>query len=87
MARAKLNKGEIAGIRLLADLFVISDLKKNVLSKHEGMTPELLLKLTNDLKSQCPKVFAAEIELQKQIKEVRKIWLDNFIGSKETDNE
>ena len=85
MAKTKLNKGEIAGVRLLADLFVISDLKKNVLSKHECMTPELLVKLDNDLKSRCPKIFAAEIELQKQIKEVRQVWLEELTKEQPND--
>lgn len=77
MARAKLNKGERDGIRLLADLFVIRDLQKNVLSNHDVIKPHLP-ELESRLKNSCPKVFAAEIELQKQIKAVRQVWLDKL---------
>jgi|GEM_PF-6630978 len=74
MARNQLNKGERDGIRLLADLFVIKDLTKNVLEKDKHISPHLK-DLDIILKKAVPKVFAAEVELQKQIKEVRQYWL------------
>ncbi|MEC4724531.1 hypothetical protein HWQ46_03085 [Shewanella sp. D64] len=77
MARAKLNKGERDGIRLIADLFVIEDLKKNVLAKSVALAPHLP-ELEITLLNAVPKVYAAQSELQKQIKEVRKYWLSEF---------
>jgi hypothetical protein len=74
MARAKLNRGEVAGIRLLADLFVIRDLEKNVLGKNEQVQPHIK-ELEQRLKKSAPKVFAAEAELQKQISLVRTQWI------------
>lgn len=41
MARAILNRGELAGIRLVADLFVIRELEKNVLAKNEHVKPHI----------------------------------------------
>ncbi|PKG73166.1 hypothetical protein CXF86_19135 [Shewanella sp. GutCb] len=77
MARAKLNKGERDGIRLIADLFVIEDLKKNVLAKSVALAPHLP-ELETTLLNAVPKVYEAQSELQKQIKEVRKYWLSEF---------
>ncbi|TVP15385.1 hypothetical protein [Shewanella sp. KCT] len=74
---AKLNKGELEGIRLLADLFVIRDLQKNVLSKHAVIVPHLE-ELESNLKKAVPKVFAAEVEFKKQINQVRKYWLQKL---------
>ncbi len=79
MAQAKLNQGEIAGIRLLADLFVIRDLEKNVLGKNEHVKPHIK-ELEQRLKKSVPKVFAAEAELQKQISLVRAQWLREWEG-------
>lgn len=79
MAQAKLNQGEIAGIRLLADLFVIRDLEKNVLAKNEHVKPHIKA-LEQRLKKTVPKVFAAEAELQKQIHLVRAQWLREWEG-------
>jgi hypothetical protein len=77
MSRSKLNKGERDGIRLIADLFVIEDLKKNVLAKSVTLAPHLP-ELEITLLNAVPKVYAAHSELQKQIKEVRKYWLSEF---------
>lgn len=77
MARAKLNKGEIAGIRLIADLFVIRELKAKVFAKDEHLKDHLE-GLDSALARACPKTFAAGDELQKQIKDVRKVWLEEL---------
>jgi hypothetical protein len=77
MSRSTLNKGERDGIRLLADFFVIRDLQKNVLSMNDAIKPHLS-ELESNLKKSCPKVFAAEVELQKQIKTVRQVWLEEL---------
>ncbi|MFB2661808.1 hypothetical protein [Shewanella mangrovisoli] len=79
MARAKLNQGEVAGIRLIADLFVIRELEKNVLGKNEHIKPHIK-ELEQRLKKSVPKVFAAEAELQKQISLVRAQWLRELEG-------
>lgn len=79
-----LNQGEIDGIRLLADLFVIRDLQKNVLSRHDVVKPHIS-ELESKLKNSVPKVFLAEMELQKQINEVRETWIK--LLSKECTNE
>lgn len=73
---AKLTKGEIAGVRLIADLFVVNELIKNVLSEH--MTEEQLQGLKKHLTKSVPKVYLAEAELQKQIQEVRNIWIEEL---------
>lgn len=73
---AKLTAGEMAGIRLIADLFVINDLIKNVLGQH--ITEEQCQKLKRDLVKDAPKIYLAEAELQKKIQEVRKIWIEEF---------
>ncbi|MGI2222344.1 hypothetical protein [Shewanella oncorhynchi] len=79
MARAILNRGELAGIRLVADLFVIRELEKNVLAKNEHVKPHIKA-LDQRLKKAVPKVFAAEAELQKQIHLVRAQWLRELEG-------
>lgn len=74
MARAKLNQGEVAGIRLIADLFVLRELKMNVLAKNMHFKIHLN-ELEEHLKTCAPKVFAAEEELQKQINLVKDYWI------------
>ncbi|MGK4302786.1 hypothetical protein ACSMFS_02740 [Shewanella xiamenensis] len=78
MARAKLNQGEIAGIRLLADFFVVSGLI-DVLAEDQRLHQHIP-KLKQQLNKSVPKVFAAEVELQKQIKEVREYWQHELGG-------
>ncbi len=73
MAKTKLTKGEIAGIRLIADVFVVNDLKKNVLAKSKA-APHLK-ELEASLAKACPILNVAADELQKQIQAVRAQWL------------
>jgi hypothetical protein len=86
MTKKKLTKGEVAGIRLIADLFVINDLIKNVFAKHDCMKGSL-----SELKAaainSAPGIGLAEEELQKQIKEVRAIWLQELSKNEEQSND
>lgn len=73
----KLNKGQIDGIRLIADLFVIDDIIKNVFNKD----PEFARyseKLRKHLQNKVPMPFEAGEELQRQIKLVRREWLERL---------
>lgn len=76
---AKLTKGQIDGIRLIADTFVVRDLMKNVLAPN-GIDIE---SLETHLKKKTPKLFAAEVELQKQIQDVRQYWLEALTNNEE----
>lgn len=76
----KLTQGEIKGIRLLADVFVIRDLQRNVLAKSEPFKP-YLEGLESNLKERIPDVFTAEKEFKKQLDEVRQYWLDELTKS------
>ncbi|HFQ5182516.1 TPA: hypothetical protein ACGUW2_004537 [Vibrio vulnificus] len=73
----KLTKGEVQGIRLIADLFVINDLMKNVFSQDEDMKSHVS-GLKSSIAKACPKFELAEKELQKQIKDVRAVWLESL---------
>ncbi|CAM3901238.1 hypothetical protein [Rheinheimera salexigens] len=70
---AKLSKQKVAGIRLIADIFVIEDLIKEVISKSEGYSDKVE-ELREHLKKHVPEPFEAANELQRQIKEARSIW-------------
>ncbi|MGD8172169.1 hypothetical protein ACQEXU_10950 [Vibrio sp. TRT 21S02] len=74
---AKLTKGEIQGIRLIADVFVLNDLLKNFFAKDEDMKDHVE-GLNESVKKACPKFELAQQELQKQIKEVRKVWFQEL---------
>ncbi|MEZ9430741.1 hypothetical protein AB4247_20950 [Vibrio splendidus] len=50
----KLTKGEVQGIRLIADLFVINDLMKNVFSQDEDMKNHVS-GLKSSIAKACPK--------------------------------
>lgn len=69
---AKLTQGEKDGIRLIADVFVVRELMKNVLTPN-GIDIE---GLEAHLKKRTPKLFSAEVELQQQIKDVRQYWFE-----------
>lgn len=77
---AKLTKGEIQGIRLIADVFVLNDLMNNVLAKDEAFKDHMD-GLKAHMNKACPKFQLAQDELQKQIQEVRKTWIEE-IGKK-----
>ncbi len=72
----ELTQGEIAGIRLIADMFVVRELMKNVLAPNGVDAKELEAHLIK----KTPKLFLAEVELQKQIQDVRKYWLKALTG-------
>ncbi len=76
---AKLTQGEISGIRLIADTFVVRDLMKNVLAPN-GVDIE---SLEIHLRHKTPKLFAAEVELQEQIQDVRKFWIESLMHESE----
>lgn len=76
---AKLTKGQKDGIRLIADIFVIEDILKNVFSKDKTLSPHAKA-LREHLQSKIPLPFEAEQELKQQIKLVREEWLEQ-IGS------
>lgn len=73
-----LTKGNIEGIRLIADLFVINDLKAKVLKEH--LSEEHMSELIKRLESKVPDVFEAGEELKKQISEVRQTWLEMLMN-------
>ena len=79
---AKLSKGQIDGIRLIADLFVIEDIIKNVLNKDPQIAP-YSEKLRNHLQSKVPAPFEAEKELHRQIKLVRREWMARLLKDPE----
>lgn len=73
----KLTKGQIEGIRLIADLFVIDDMIKNVFNKD----PELAKHgkaYREHMQKEVPAIFMAEAELKRQIELVRKEWLKHL---------
>lgn len=74
---SKLTKGEVQGIRLIADLFAVSDVARHL---EEVDTTELFAAkgLMEHVKMKCPKLALAESELQKQIKDVRRVWLEEL---------
>ncbi|MFV0511321.1 MAG: hypothetical protein ACK5M8_19040 [Shewanella algae] len=75
--RAKLNKGELAGIRLVADAIVLAEVKK-FFATHPAMTSKHIEALDKELAQASPKVCAATDELQKQITAVRASWKDSL---------
>lgn len=73
----KLTKGEVQGIRLMADLFAVNDVAKHL--EDVDTTGLFTAKgLIEHVKITCPKLALAESELQKQIKDVRRIWLEEL---------
>ncbi|AWX98695.1 hypothetical protein A8139_00820 [Marinomonas primoryensis] len=82
MAKKKLTKGQIEGIRLVADIFMIRDLDKNVMKNDKNLAKhsEDLMK---HLEKEVPILFVAEAELKKQYGEVRKYWLEKLLQCKD----
>ncbi|EMF7386099.1 hypothetical protein V8073_005204 [Vibrio parahaemolyticus] len=74
---AKLTKGEIQGIRLIADVFVLNDLLKNFFAKDADMKDHVE-ELSKSVKKACPKFELAQQELQNQIQEVRNVWISEL---------
>jgi hypothetical protein len=74
---AKLTDAEKKGIRLIADVFVLNDLMKNVFAKDEAFK-EHMDGLKAHMNKACPKFQLAQDELQKQIQEVRKTWINEL---------
>ncbi|HAS6672746.1 hypothetical protein JHT19_06195 [Vibrio parahaemolyticus] len=74
---AKLTKGEIQGIRLVADVFVFNDLVNNVFAKDEDLKGHAD-GLKQHVNKSCPKLELAQKELQTQIKAVREVWLNEI---------
>ncbi|WP_432772573.1 hypothetical protein [Vibrio parahaemolyticus] len=74
---AKLTKGEVQGIRLIADVFVFNDLVNNVFAKDEELKSHADA-LKQHVNKSCPKFELAQKELQKQIKAVREVWLNEL---------
>lgn len=77
----KLTKAEKEGIRLIADVFVVNDLLKNFFGKHDDMKEHVGF-LNESIKKSCPKFELAQQELQKQIQEVRKVWIEELTQNK-----
>lgn len=73
----KLTKGQVEGIRLIADLFVIEDLLKNFFSKYKDFSPHTD-DLRKHLQKEVPMPFKAQEELHRQIKLVRREWLERL---------
>ncbi|EPU4806405.1 hypothetical protein ACVXC9_001109 [Vibrio cholerae] len=71
---AKLTKAETQGIRLIADVFVLDDLLKNVFEKDEAFKGHVD-GLKKHINKACPKLELARAELQKQIQNSRRVWL------------
>ena len=71
----KLEKGEIQGIRLIADLYVFNDLVENVFEKDERLKDHSK-ELKDHVKKACPKFELAQKELQHQLEEVRSEWVN-----------
>ncbi len=69
---AKLTKGQIEGIRLLADLFVLEDITKQVMPK--VFNAEQIEQFKQHMKVESPIPFEAGEELKRQIVEVRREW-------------
>ncbi|EJL6577375.1 hypothetical protein NMS50_001626 [Vibrio cholerae] len=74
---AKLTAAEKKGIRLIADVFVLNDVMKNVFAKDEAFK-ERMDGLKAHMNKACPKFQLAQDELQKQIQEVRKAWINEL---------
>jgi len=72
----KLTKGQIEGIRLVADYLVIGDITDKVMSKM--MTEQELTAFREHIKKSSPMPFAAGAELNLQIKEVRAEWVEEI---------
>jgi len=73
---AKLTKGQIEGIRLLADLFVLDDLTKQVMSTM--LTPAQLEQFKQHMKAKCPEMTEAGEELKRQIIDARRVWREEL---------
>ena len=73
----KLTKGQIEGIRLIADLFVIDDMIKNVFNKDPALA-KYSKQYREHLQKEVPTIFMAEAELKRQIELVRKEWRNNL---------
>lgn len=73
----KLTAAEKKGIRLIADVFVLNDLMKNVFAKDEAFKGHMDA-LKAHMNKACPKFQLAQDELQKQIQEVRKTWINEL---------
>lgn len=74
---AKLTKGQIEGIRLLADALVIEYIAKNVFAKNPALAPHTE-SFRSYMRANVPEPFAAQAELEHQIKLVRSIWLEQL---------
>ena len=67
---AKLSKPEIAGIRLVADVFVVKELIDHLKVNYPAMDG-----LPEHLREHVPKFASTEQELAKQISLTRKQWM------------
>lgn len=74
---AKLTAAEKKGIRLIADVFVLNDLMKNIFAKDEAFKGHMD-GLKAHMNKACPKFQLAQDELQKQIQEVRETWINEL---------
>ncbi len=70
----KLTQGEIDGIRLVADMLVVRDVIKNVLVPSGVDINELEAHTSKE----APKLLLTEIELEKQLQDVRKYWIETL---------
>lgn len=73
---AKLTKCQIEGIRLIADLFVIEDITKQVMPT--VLNAEQLEQFKQHMRKGCPELYEAHEELKRQIVDVRRIWLEKL---------
>lgn len=72
----KLTKGQIEGIRLLADLFVLDDLTKQVMAK--TLNADQLEQFKQHMKAKCPELTEAGKELKRQIVDARRVWKEEL---------
>lgn len=78
---AKLTAAEKKGIRLIADVFVLNNLMKNVFAKDEAFKGHMD-GLKAHMNKACPKFQLAQDELQKQLKKFVKLGLTNLLKNR-----
>lgn len=72
----KLTKGQIEGIRLLADLFVLDDITDKVMKPM--LTADQIANFKAHIKARCPEITEAGEELKRQIAESRQVWIEQL---------
>lgn len=77
----KLTKGEIAGIRLVADVFVAKEITEHLKTNF----PETQ-GLADYMREQVPELNVIELELTKQISQARQEWLKSIKEARKHDS-